>query len=194
MRVSYTDYDLPRGAITALPASCRHPWPDICRAVLKERLPAYVVDGGDMSWRLAPAQFASLSDKRPFDLDPTFAGPLVKEFGTEFRTTEGNTVRGHLFFFESDFEAVFGAESEEASKRGRKPAINWDMVDAEVFRLMDYHGPFSRDDPTWNAQARLEKEITKFISEKWGREKAPEKTAIRKHVSEALRKRALIGR
>jgi len=62
------------------------------------------------------------------------------------------------------------------------------MVDAEVSRLMNYHGAFDPADPKWNCQARLEKEIRKFISKTFGLEKVPAPSTIREHVSAALAK------
>src|SRR5262249_32572244 len=85
-------------------------------------------------------------------------------------------------------EATPGANAKAKHKRGRTPVIDWNMVDDEVSRLMNYHGAFDLADPKWNCQARLEKEIRKFISNTFGPEKVPVPSTIRKHVSAALAK------
>lgn len=72
-----------------------------------------------------------------------------------------------------------------ARKRGRKPAIDWEGVDKEVFRLMDHHGNFVAGDPDWNCQACLERAIADFLYDHY-RDGAPKETAIREHVSKAL--------
>jgi hypothetical protein len=46
------------------------------------------------------------------------------------------------------------------ARRGRKPAYDWAAIQKATFKLMDHHGPFSVDDPDWNAQARLEDALT----------------------------------
>ena len=56
------------------------------------------------------------------------------------------------------------------------------MVDEEVSKLMDFHGPFSDDDPKWNAQARLEE----AIRDKFGLEAEAEST-IRNMITEPLK-------
>jgi hypothetical protein len=43
--------------------------------------------------------------------------------------------------------------------RGRRPAFDWNAIRNATFKLMDHHGEFSIDDPTWNAQARLEEAL-----------------------------------
>jgi hypothetical protein len=59
------------------------------------------------------------------------------------------------------------------NKGGRPPAVHWDTVKGEVFRLMDENSEFGPDDPTWNAQARLEEKIEEFCFSKFGRRPAP---------------------
>lgn len=49
------------------------------------------------------------------------------------------------------------------SRRGRPPAIRWDIVRQEAKRLMIENGPFSPDDPKWNARARLEGHLIDFV-------------------------------
>jgi hypothetical protein len=43
-------------------------------------------------------------------------------------------------------------------------------MEAKTYQLMGYHGPFSADDPVWDAQARLEEKLLKFCYDKTGRE------------------------
>ena len=47
-------------------------------------------------------------------------------------------------------------------KRGAPPKYPWDDMEAKTYQLMGYHGPFSADDPVWDAQARLEEKLLKF--------------------------------
>jgi hypothetical protein len=67
---------------------------------------------------------------------------------------------------------------------GRRPVVDWKMVREEVFRLMDYHGEFSDNDPEWNAQARLEEAIADFCENKLKRHVGG--TAIRENIRESL--------
>ncbi len=80
-----------------------------------------------------------------------------------------------------EMAASNGAHAELAgavtARRGRPPSIPWEMVYDEIIRLMDFNGPFSDDDPSWNTQACLEKEISQFISNKFG-ENAPAKSEV----------------
>jgi hypothetical protein len=82
--------------------------------------------------------------------------------------------------------AAGGKPAAAPHPRGRKPAGNWKIVDAEVFRLMDYHGEFSDDDPEWNAQARLEAAIADFCQKKFN--KPPSEATIRAHVCQFLKR------
>jgi hypothetical protein len=74
--------------------------------------------------------------------------------------------------------------SEQPHPGGRPPALNWQMVDREVFRLMDDNGEFSADDPDWNAQARLESAIANFCETKFGIR--PGDTTIKDHIRPPL--------
>ncbi len=67
------------------------------------------------------------------------------------------------------------------NKGGRPPAVDWDVVKTEVFRLMDYHEDFGPDAPEWNAQARLEEKVENFCDDKFG--KRPARTTIQEHVA-----------
>jgi hypothetical protein len=67
---------------------------------------------------------------------------------------------------------------------GRPPVANWEMVEEEVFRLMNDNGEFSVDDPEWNAQARLEEAIGDFCENKF--EKRPSETVIRDNIRKPL--------
>ena len=42
-------------------------------------------------------------------------------------------------------------------KRGAPPNYPWDEMEAETYRLMDYHGPFSADDPEWMPRRGLKR-------------------------------------
>jgi hypothetical protein len=68
---------------------------------------------------------------------------------------------------------------------GRPPAVDWQMVKAEVFRLMEHHGKFDPGDREWNCQARLEEAIEGYIRSKWNLELGG--STIRTRVAEALR-------
>jgi hypothetical protein len=69
---------------------------------------------------------------------------------------------------------------------GRPGAVNWQLVEEEVFRLMDDHGEFVPEDPKWNAQARLEETIDNFIRSKFDKELNVPST-IRPRVAKALK-------
>jgi len=43
-----------------------------------------------------------------------------------------------------------------------RPPLDWSRAKARTFQLMEYHGDFDTTDPEWNAQARLEEEISKL--------------------------------
>jgi hypothetical protein len=45
------------------------------------------------------------------------------------------------------------------AKRIGRPSRDWDTIQRRVFKLMDHHGDFSPDDPSWNVRARLEEKI-----------------------------------
>jgi hypothetical protein len=81
---------------------------------------------------------------------------------------DGRTVRCHgreLYIrkdsLERFMEPVVAAAKERAkpaaspTRRGR-PSLDWEAIRKAIFELMDHHGEFSPDDPSWNAQARLE--------------------------------------
>jgi hypothetical protein len=70
------------------------------------------------------------------------------------------------------------------SKGGRKRLLAKQVITAEISRLMDYHGPFSTDDPDWNAQARLEEKIKAFAAERIGEE--PGENTVRSWVKQGL--------
>jgi hypothetical protein len=72
-------------------------------------------------------------------------------------------------------QSTSAIQSETPHPGGRPPVVNWEMVDEEVFRLMNDNGEFSVDDPEWNAQARLEEAIGDFCENKF--EKRPSETA-----------------
>jgi hypothetical protein len=55
------------------------------------------------------------------------------------------------------------------NKRGPKERYNWAAVRHEVFRLMDYRGDFTPDDPEW-IQARLDSEVASLMQRTWRRE------------------------
>ena len=76
-----------------------------------------------------------------------------------------------------------------AKPRGGRPAkIDWSVVASEVSRLMEYHGPFSVDDPDWNCKARLEAAVKSFIDQKFGPEAIRSEDTIRRRVTEFLKK------
>jgi hypothetical protein len=80
------------------------------------------------------------------------------------------------------------AESPPAASgpRGRSHTVDWEMVDKEVFRLMDHNGEFIRGDLEWNAQARLEEAILGFCEKQFS--KSPGENTIRTHVRKALKR------
>jgi hypothetical protein len=69
-------------------------------------------------------------------------------------------------------------------KRGPSPKFDWRAIEAETVHLMNHHGDFSLDDRVWNAQARLEKKLLEFCSNKFRRE--PSLTQLRTHLGEFL--------
>ena len=72
-----------------------------------------------------------------------------------------------------------------SARGGRPPLVDWTLVKAEAFRLMDHHDEFSADDPEWNAQVRLEEAIQKFCVSKFGVE--PATSTLRGHLGQALK-------
>jgi hypothetical protein len=68
-----------------------------------------------------------------------------------------------------------GAAAEEGTptRRGPPPKYAWDAIREEAFRLMNHHGDFSDDNPAWDRQACLEKELLLFCANKFGKEPAP---------------------
>jgi hypothetical protein len=74
-------------------------------------------------------------------------------------------------------------------KKGRKPKIDWQMVDAAMTGLMELHGEFSLDDPDWNSQACLERAVGDYIDKKFGENAIRAESTIRKHVAAFLEKR-----
>jgi hypothetical protein len=73
------------------------------------------------------------------------------------------------------------------SKRGRKPNIPQKEIDIVVFKLLDYHGDLSDDDPKWCKQSQLEAETRKALSEKFKGAKIPLESTLRVYVSKSLR-------
>jgi hypothetical protein len=70
--------------------------------------------------------------------------------------------------------------TETPRRRGARPKYPWEEMEAKTYQLMDYHGPFSADDPVWDAQARLEEKLLKFCCDKTGRE--PSIGSLRTHL------------
>jgi hypothetical protein len=73
--------------------------------------------------------------------------------------------------------------AEEQTKRrggGRTPVVDWAMVGAQVFFLMEENGEFAPNKPGWNAQARLEEAIENFCDAKFGIR--PGIISIRTHI------------
>jgi hypothetical protein len=62
---------------------------------------------------------------------------------------------------------------------GAAPAYDWTAIKNAVIELMDENGDFSIDDPTWNAQARLEA----VLNDKFG----VEKSALRVRLPNVLK-------
>jgi hypothetical protein len=65
------------------------------------------------------------------------------------------------------------AEEGTPTRRGPPPKYAWDAIREEAFRLMNHHGDFSDDNPAWDRQACLEKELLLFCANKFGKEPAP---------------------
>jgi hypothetical protein len=84
--------------------------------------------------------------------------------------------------------AVVSVEKPPAVARNRggaAPIADWEMVDQEVFRLMDENGEFIDADPQWNAQARLEKAISDYCETAF--HTRPGENTVRTHVRNALK-------
>ena len=84
-------------------------------------------------------------------------------------------------------ESILEQNAEAGAKPhpgGRKPVVDWKMVEEEVVRLMEHHGEFSPDDDQWNAQARLEETVADFCQDTF--KKLPGETQIREHIRPAL--------
>jgi hypothetical protein len=70
-------------------------------------------------------------------------------------------------------------KSRKGHRGGRPPAYDWTAIKNAVIELMDENGDFSIDDPTWNAQARLEA----VLNDKFG----VEKSALRVRLPNVLK-------
>jgi hypothetical protein len=70
-------------------------------------------------------------------------------------------------------------------KRGRPLKYPWAEMRAKAFLLMDYHGDFTSDDPHWDAQACLEKELMKFCERQVSRE--PSLSQLRSYIANWLK-------
>ncbi|WP_375460036.1 hypothetical protein, partial [uncultured Enterovirga sp.] len=51
-----------------------------------------------------------------------------------------------------------------ARRRGAKPKVDWDQMRKRALELFSYHGAFRPDDPSWNAQARLETALIEYAA------------------------------
>ncbi len=78
------------------------------------------------------------------------------------------------------FEPAPGEVSPSNSKGGRPPAVDWDLVKSEAFKLMHHHGDFSPSDQKWNAQARLEEKLEGFCRDKF--KKVPALSGIQQRI------------
>jgi hypothetical protein len=168
-------------------------WRAICEAIRKGTLPAYVLDQGGRSHEADRAQFASLHDRDPmYELSfREFEGaPLQGRDVTYFPSPararmlltvseHDRRVSGRLFFFESDFEAVFCTEKDEAPDDIEAECNTWLAALPEHPRLKKKQAferfnrfrreadrktiggrPFNRAweesaHPTWHARGRL---------------------------------------
>jgi hypothetical protein len=54
------------------------------------------------------------------------------------------------------------------SRRGRRPKVDWGGVRDFVHAKLEYHGLPQSGDPEWSCQADVEREIAKFIEERFG--------------------------
>jgi hypothetical protein len=68
--------------------------------------------------------------------------------------------------------------------RGRPPKINFDVIETEIFNLMNERGEFSDDNPKWNNKARLEEAVFDFIQRTWGENMS--ESRVRDYVNLAL--------
>jgi hypothetical protein len=71
------------------------------------------------------------------------------------------------------------------NKRGRPPEYPWKELKDETFRLMDFHGDFTRDDDQWDFQARLEEELIKLCGRLVSRE--PSSSQLRSYIADWLK-------
>jgi hypothetical protein len=62
-------------------------------------------------------------------------------------------------------------------KQGPRDAYPWQKMEAQLIRLMDYHGDFSADDPEWDSQARLEEKLMAFCQQECRR--SPSESQLR---------------
>jgi hypothetical protein len=156
-------------------------WRDLCEHILQGRIHPYVLTESSKSYEADRAQFVALQERyfsfadrlRYADKEGRYRyiegdGPL----DDTLRDVHGRNVRGHLAFRESDLKTFDASEKGEGSPpkrqtRGRKPILDWEQVDNEVYRLMEDNGEFMSCDPQWKCQAQLEKAITDFVSEKF---------------------------
>jgi hypothetical protein len=87
----------------------------------------------------------------------------------------------------SDRNNVVLAQSPQlrpSARRGALSKYDWEGARVEFFRLMEYHGPFLTSDGDWNCQARAEREIIKWFSNRGS--SCPVESTVRSHISEWL--------
>ena len=95
-----------------------------------------------------------------------------------------NGMLSKVFFDIREFETKLRGTA--TTPRGRKPKFDWSAAKSEAKKLMDYHGPFSPDDPAWNCQARLEEAIKKHFEKRLGPDAVPSESMIRQKASQWL--------
>jgi hypothetical protein len=122
-----------------------------------------------------------------YDKWPQCDGDILKRDG-ETHWTRLTARVDDIINIRSYADVVSTWSKQGVRRHGRRPAIDWAMVDDEVCRLMIHHGDFSDDDPNWNCQAKLETEITNFIERTFGEGAVKSESTIRSHVVQALAK------
>jgi hypothetical protein len=80
-------------------------------------------------------------------------------------------------------------EDKDRPKRGRKPRIGQDQIDAVVFELFADNGDLSDDDPNWHTQGQVESAARDELEKKFGRKTVPLESTFRTYIAKSLKKR-----
>jgi len=111
-----------------------------------------------------------------------FRQPLRKEVSLWF-TQRGFDVTQRTIS-KKDFEAALVKaglpETKVGAKPGPKPDVDWEMIEAKCYDLMEHHGDFMPGDLDWDCQARLQEALMDYCQETW--ELEPSESTLREKL------------